>query len=80
MPGSHIFKIRIAVAGIPQIQPPGYMPQGIQYQNSHEYELPESPMTLTAGSRHFIFYVICHYDTSLLNILSTAWIFSVSTR
>ena len=80
MPGSHIFKIRIAVAGIPQIQPPGNMPQGIQYQNSHEQEIPKAPLTLTDGSRHSIFNVICHGVTSLLNILSTAWIFSVSTR
>ena len=80
MPGSHIFKVRIAVAGIPQIQPPGNMPQWIQYQNSHEYELPEAPMTLTDSSRYSIFNVICHGVTSLLNIVSMVCIFSVRTR
>ena len=78
MPGSHIFKVRIAVAGIPQIQPPGNMPQGIQYQNSHKYKFKQT--FLTTGSRYFIFNVICHGVTSLLNIVSTVCIFSVRTR
>ena len=68
---SHIFKVRITIAGIPQIQPPGNMPQGIQYQNSHEQEIPKAPLILTDGSRYFMIHVICHCVTSFLNIVST---------
>lgn len=56
----HIFKVRIAVTGIPQIQSPGNMPQRIQHQDCHEYKFPET--SLTVNTRFlFLLSLSLHY-------------------